>query len=254
MDLGSRLLCLCAMMLCLLGAARCSDGDRGGCPCSDIPHVPLTKPPPATCVSNFFRYSCVDGYVRKVGTSNLIKCKQSNGSLQWTNSSLNCIPDPWRSTTPPPPPQGTKAKGRTDVLQDLNITSTITAPSTSRQTTQRRSTSASVATETSSTEPTSPAEQSHPSQDSVTETDGTGWTTSSSTTTKPSSSTTVNSLLSSHIGQSGKTRTAVLIACVLLAMACAFIGISYSCYRRKLRNNDQQGTEEEKITMTGVQS
>ncbi|XP_034145889.1 interleukin-15 receptor subunit alpha isoform X2 [Esox lucius] len=41
------------------------------------------------------RYLCVDGYVRKAGTSSLVKCKRDDkGGLQWTSSNLKCIPDP----------------------------------------------------------------------------------------------------------------------------------------------------------------
>ncbi|XP_022605216.1 interleukin-15 receptor subunit alpha isoform X3 [Seriola dumerili] len=212
MDQGSLSFSVCAMMLCLLGAACCSNGDS--CPCSDIPHLPLTKPPPETCY-NTFRYICVDSYVRKVGTSNLIKCKQNNGAPYWTKASLNCIPDPLRRTTQPPQSKGTTS--RTDILRDVHITSAITPAPTSRQTTQSGSTSAPTqAPETSTAERTSDAEHSSPSQ---------------------------------VLG-----RTAGLIVCVFLVIVFAVFGSGYSWYRRRSRNRYPMGTAEEKMSMNDISS
>ncbi|XP_056223609.1 interleukin-15 receptor subunit alpha isoform X3 [Seriola aureovittata] len=232
MDQGSLSFSVCAMMLCLLGATRCSKGDN--CPCSDIPHLPLTKPPPETC-QNTFRYSCVDSYVRKVGTSNLIKCKQDKGALYWTKASLNCIPDPLRRTTQPPQSKGTSESvnsrenivshtvdcvmraNRTYILRGVHVTSTITPAPTSRQTTQSGSTSAPTqAPETSSAEWTSAAEHSPPSK---------------------------------ALG-----RTAGLIACISLVIVFAVFGCGYSWYRRRSRNSFQMGTAEETMSMNDISS
>uniref|UniRef100_A0A3B3ZZ04 Sushi domain-containing protein n=1 Tax=Periophthalmus magnuspinnatus TaxID=409849 RepID=A0A3B3ZZ04_9GOBI len=60
------------------------------CPCADIPIPPhnLTKPPVWNCSnSNSFRYTCIDGYVRKVGTSNLIWCSNLLETNAWTSLS-----------------------------------------------------------------------------------------------------------------------------------------------------------------------
>ncbi|XP_040005116.1 interleukin-15 receptor subunit alpha [Xiphias gladius] len=230
MDLCSLSFSVCVMIVCLLGAAHCSNSDNSNCPCSEIAPIPLTKPPPETCFKSTFRYTCEDGYVRKVGTSSLIKCKQNNGVLQWTKPSLNCIPDPKRTTTQPP--ESTVTKGVTDIPQDFNITTTITPASTSLQLTQSGSISASGATETNRAEPTSPGVQSAHSQDFVKETKATDRTTSTSTTIEPFDNRTVNP----HVSNStehilGKT-TAVVIICVSLVIICVFIGISYLCYRR----------------------
>uniref|UniRef100_A0A3B1J0C1 Serine-rich adhesin for platelets-like n=1 Tax=Astyanax mexicanus TaxID=7994 RepID=A0A3B1J0C1_ASTMX len=51
-----------------------------------------------------FRMPCVEGYLRKAGTSNLFRCQTNNthGQLEWNNwPPLNCTPDPrkQRSTT-----------------------------------------------------------------------------------------------------------------------------------------------------------
>ncbi|XP_023278757.1 interleukin-15 receptor subunit alpha isoform X3 [Seriola lalandi dorsalis] len=212
MDQGSLFFSVCAMMLCLLGATRCSKGDN--CPCSDIPHLPLTKPPPETC-QDTFRYSCVDSYVRKVGTSNLIKCKQDKGALYWTKASLNCIPDPLRRTTQPPQSKGTT--NHTYILRGVHVTSTITPAPTSRQTTQSGSTSAPTqAPETSSAEWTSAAEHSPPSQ---------------------------------ALG-----RTAGLITCISLVIVFAVFGCGYSWYRRRSRNSFLMGTAEETMSMNDISS
>ncbi|XP_061524098.1 interleukin-15 receptor subunit alpha isoform X3 [Phycodurus eques] len=119
MALGSRLLDVCVTMACVLGTARCSDGggwekvtslvskevnvqlspsapqkDQSECPCSGIPPWPLTEPPPEDChqLNRTFRYTCLKGYLRTAGTSNLIKCKP--GSSRWSNPTLICKLDP----------------------------------------------------------------------------------------------------------------------------------------------------------------
>ncbi|XP_056223608.1 interleukin-15 receptor subunit alpha isoform X2 [Seriola aureovittata] len=250
MDQGSLSFSVCAMMLCLLGATRCSKGDN--CPCSDIPHLPLTKPPPETC-QNTFRYSCVDSYVRKVGTSNLIKCKQDKGALYWTKASLNCIPDPLRRTTQPPQSKGTT--NRTYILRGVHVTSTITPAPTSRQTTQSGSTSAPTqAPETSSAEWTSAAEHSPPSKETfLTETEATSQTTSSSPTAEPSTYTTVDPQKQRHTHHT-LGRTAGLIACISLVIVFAVFGCGYSWYRRRSRNSFQMGTAEETMSMNDISS
>uniref|UniRef100_A0A3Q0RDL9 Sushi domain-containing protein n=1 Tax=Amphilophus citrinellus TaxID=61819 RepID=A0A3Q0RDL9_AMPCI len=90
MDLFSLSLSVCVLMVFLPGAARFS---RNGCPCPEIPERNLTKPPTQTCfqIGSRFRYQCIDGYVRKSGTSNLIKCEATGGAPQWTEPTLECI-------------------------------------------------------------------------------------------------------------------------------------------------------------------
>ncbi|XP_077399348.1 interleukin-15 receptor subunit alpha isoform X4 [Vanacampus margaritifer] len=85
MALGSRLLAVCVSMACVLSAARCSDGGQSECPCSGIPRWPRTEPPPQDChqLNRTFRYTCIKGYVRTAGTSNLIKCNP--GTSRWSN-------------------------------------------------------------------------------------------------------------------------------------------------------------------------
>ncbi|KAJ8411247.1 hypothetical protein AAFF_G00172530 [Aldrovandia affinis] len=46
-----------------------------------------------------YRYSCIEGYVRRAGTSSLIQCKRNAGTLlEWDDTnrptSIVCIPDP----------------------------------------------------------------------------------------------------------------------------------------------------------------
>lgn len=65
----------------------------GQCACPEIPRRSLTLPPEGkNCfnVSDRYRYTCIPGYVRKAGTSNLIKC---NNHSQWTTTKfpLECI-------------------------------------------------------------------------------------------------------------------------------------------------------------------
>ncbi|KAJ8006952.1 hypothetical protein DPEC_G00112540 [Dallia pectoralis] len=66
--------------------------------CSTLPPTPrFAKPLNITNVGENMtrRYSCTSGYVRKAGTSSLIRCirnKQMN--LQWSEPQLECIRDP----------------------------------------------------------------------------------------------------------------------------------------------------------------
>uniref|UniRef100_A0A8C7TFY1 Sushi domain-containing protein n=1 Tax=Oncorhynchus mykiss TaxID=8022 RepID=A0A8C7TFY1_ONCMY len=70
--------------------------------CPPLSHWKLTKPLNTREIyqeNESLRYQCVDGYVRKAGTSNLIKCKRIGQVLQWTLPTLICIPDPSIPTT-----------------------------------------------------------------------------------------------------------------------------------------------------------
>ncbi|XP_026218555.1 polycystic kidney disease protein 1-like 3 isoform X6 [Anabas testudineus] len=195
MDLGSLYVSVSVIMACLLGAARTSPNDNNKC-CPKIAGRDLTKDPPEDCfkVDGRFRYACKEGFVRKAGTSDLIKCSESNGSLRWTSASLQCIPDPKRTKPQPPqstvttgyshippdvtttsisstitdpkrtkpqPPQSTVTTGYSHIPPDVTttgISSTITA-STSLQMTHSASISDSAITQTNSAEPTSSSQQ-----------------------------------------------------------------------------------------------
>ncbi|XP_017158369.1 interleukin-15 receptor subunit alpha isoform X4 [Poecilia reticulata] len=85
---------VCVLMVCLLGTTRLSS--VGHCACPEIPRRNFTLQPEAgNCfnVSYRYRYTCIPGYVRRAGTSNLIKC---SNHLQWTTTKvpLECIPHP----------------------------------------------------------------------------------------------------------------------------------------------------------------
>ncbi|XP_017158368.1 interleukin-15 receptor subunit alpha isoform X3 [Poecilia reticulata] len=89
---------VCVLMVCLLGTTRLSS--VGHCACPEIPRRNFTLQPEAgNCfnVSYRYRYTCIPGYVRRAGTSNLIKC---SNHLQWTTTKvpLECI----RTTTSHP--------------------------------------------------------------------------------------------------------------------------------------------------------
>ncbi|XP_036977145.1 interleukin-15 receptor subunit alpha isoform X5 [Acanthopagrus latus] len=179
MDLGFLVFSFFAMMISPPGDVRCSAGDAISCPCSAIPPLNLTQPPPETCleVDSRFRYNCAKGYVRKAGTSNLIKCQNTTGVVKWTEATLQCIPDPKIVPTPPPSPPVKPPTTSLQMTQSISTSASVTAetdstvptssglqvlsvhtqaaPTTSLQMTQSISTSASVTAETDSTVPTS---------------------------------------------------------------------------------------------------
>lgn len=226
MDLGSPSLCVCVMMVCLLGAAHCSTGGENKCKCQEIPQFPLTKDPLSSCseITTSFRYSCIEGYVRKAGTSNRITCNQVNGS--WTTPSLKCIPDPKR----PQPPNTT-------------VTPTSTSPLVIRIA------STSVTAETEKAESTSPDLQvsSHKSTqvNLVTKTEETEKSASTSTTTEPS---TFNPRVSDHTKLSNTSTALITLASIVIV--CALIGLAFKkFYRRSKENTCHQPSKEEQIPM-----
>ncbi|KAG7497640.1 hypothetical protein JOB18_041163 [Solea senegalensis] len=213
MDLVSHRLFVCVLTICFLGVAHSSNDDKVKCPCSEIRHIPLTKPPPKTCLETMFRYTCVDGYLRQVGTSNLIKCKRNNGTPQWTPPALQCIPDPRITTTH---------------LPETTVASFSTAPHT---TLGESSISASVAAETYGTLSTSPAV--HTDIEFVSETRATDWTTSNSS--NKNSNTTLTPHVLTYTDNKLVKTTTVVIVCIAL-VTFALLGVSYACYRRRSRN------------------
>ncbi|XP_067284288.1 interleukin-15 receptor subunit alpha isoform X3 [Pseudorasbora parva] len=59
--------------------------------------VPVNEKHP---VNATVRIKCAEGFVRKAGTSSLIRCKQKNGILSWHNDlPLRCIRDPKKQHT-----------------------------------------------------------------------------------------------------------------------------------------------------------
>ncbi|XP_017552426.1 interleukin-15 receptor subunit alpha isoform X6 [Pygocentrus nattereri] len=60
----------------------------------EAPEPPKNAKTPDKLESRF-RMQCIDGYVRKAGTSNLYRCEEKNHAYLWVNlPSLTCIPDP----------------------------------------------------------------------------------------------------------------------------------------------------------------
>ncbi|XP_053271062.1 interleukin-15 receptor subunit alpha isoform X7 [Pleuronectes platessa] len=226
MDPGSLPLSVRVVIVCLLGAARCSSADNINCNCSEIPELPLTKPPPETC-KEAFRYTCKDGYVRKAGTSNRITCYGNNNSApKWTTASLICIPDPRRTTTLPP-----KIPVTTASFTDLRMT-------------QSGSFSSTGVLEKNSLKPTSLDVQVDHSQ-------ATDWTTQASSNQLPSNGTDNPHLSSNTDHKLGTTATALSV-CASLVIVCALMGITYVGYRRKSQRYDMPATDEEKISMRDV--
>ncbi|XP_068573101.1 interleukin-15 receptor subunit alpha isoform X3 [Cebidichthys violaceus] len=269
MDLGSpfALFSGCVMTICLLGTARCSNDS---CPCPEVPRRHLTLPPTENCfkINQTFRYKCAGGNLRKAGTSNYMKCKQTDNDAPpyWdpSNVTLECIPDPSRTTTQPPestatsksdpsrtttqPPESTATKGHTDIAHDSTIATTVTAASSSPQMTQSLSPSFSVSAEPDRPESTSSGLQA-PSgrtqgrkEQGVRKTEATHRTTAPSTTAEPSD----NGASDAH-ALPPAARTA--IGCASVVIVCALIGISFYCYRRRSNSDIPQQRTEEQIPM-----
>nr|QSV51795.1 interleukin-15 receptor subunit alpha [Trachidermus fasciatus] len=214
MDLGSpfELLLVCAMLICVLGAARCSSDNI--CPCPEIPERNDTQPAEIKCfqIGETFRYKCKEHNLRKAGTSNFIKCKQiGNTPPQWVPSNINleCIADPRRTTTQAPESTVTTAPSGTQMTQSLSTPS--------------------VSAEPERAEPTSPGLQaqsghSHAgNKEDVTETEQTTPTLTA-------------------------TRTAVIV-CVSVVIVCALIGIGIFCYKRRSKSDNPQQTPEEQFPL-----
>ncbi|KAM9328837.1 uncharacterized protein KZ484_020193 isoform 5-T5 [Pholidichthys leucotaenia] len=93
MDLGFVFSNICVLLFVVLFTG----GDEASCPCPAIPPKNLTKTPPKECfkITARYRYTCIEGYVRKAGTSDLTRCQQTtDGAAKWSISSLECIRDP----------------------------------------------------------------------------------------------------------------------------------------------------------------
>ncbi|XP_035770547.1 interleukin-15 receptor subunit alpha isoform X2 [Neolamprologus brichardi] len=122
---------VCVMIVCW---PQLSSSDNS-CPCPEIPKLNLTNLPQQGCfqIDARFRYKCMDGYLRKAGTSNLIKCE--NPGAQWSKPSLVCIPDPRITTTQPPKATSTTTattESHTDISSYSVSTSAITTASTAQ--------------------------------------------------------------------------------------------------------------------------
>ncbi|XP_015248283.1 PREDICTED: interleukin-15 receptor subunit alpha isoform X1 [Cyprinodon variegatus] len=88
-----RFFTLCVLIACVLGKTRLSGA--GNCFCPKIPEMDLTLHEDGCFGKDSkYRYTCIEGYVRKAGTSNLIKCQEEKGRFNWTVPKLVCIRDP----------------------------------------------------------------------------------------------------------------------------------------------------------------
>ncbi|CAI5637358.1 interleukin-15 receptor subunit alpha isoform X7 [Oreochromis niloticus] len=125
MALVSLAFSVCVMIVCW---PQLSSSDNS-CPCPEIPKLNLTNLPQQGCfkIGDIFRYKCKDGYLRQVGTSNLIRCNDRGAVPQWSEPWLVCIRDPRITTTQPPKAtRATTTESRTDISHYSISTSAIT--------------------------------------------------------------------------------------------------------------------------------
>ncbi|XP_055087628.1 interleukin-15 receptor subunit alpha isoform X2 [Periophthalmus magnuspinnatus] len=203
----------------------CYSADHS-CPCADIPIPPhnLTKPPVWNCSnSNSFRYTCIDGYVRKVGTSNLIRCVDN----KWTQPKLECIDDP-KKARPKTTTSPTSAVTSNVHVNSSETTSTFPPP---QHTPDIPSTASSPLIPHSTSTISFPATTSRPSN--------------VSRTTSPSSHSGNDTSLSIQETQSVVTSVlSVVILLIILAASAA----GFWLYKRKSRNRTQRPHTERPIS------
>ncbi|XP_017552425.1 interleukin-15 receptor subunit alpha isoform X5 [Pygocentrus nattereri] len=113
----------------------------------EAPEPPKNAKTPDKLESRF-RMQCIDGYVRKAGTSNLYRCEEKNHAYLWVNlPSLTCIPDPLK----PIPTAGPTSTALTNTQAHTpapNLTlSTSSAPVTTYYTTKGKTQSTSTTSE-----------------------------------------------------------------------------------------------------------
>ncbi|XP_016418765.1 uncharacterized protein LOC107748489 isoform X3 [Sinocyclocheilus rhinocerous] len=76
---------------------------RAGGVCGTPNLIPNTVPVPDLqyYIGDSIRIQCAEGYVRKAGTSNLIRCTEKDGSISWhSDLRLKCIADPKKPHVP----------------------------------------------------------------------------------------------------------------------------------------------------------
>ncbi|XP_010780958.1 interleukin-15 receptor subunit alpha isoform X2 [Notothenia coriiceps] len=230
----------CLAVLCLLGAAEISSIENNTC-CPDIPQANNTKPPEVPCfqINSKFRYKCIYGYVRKSGTSNLLKC---NGTAfiytPSTKEKFECILNPNNITAPP---KSTATTGHTHVHIPHESTASSIVTSRSLQTSQSIQPSAPLSAETTSSSTFSSLAPPGSSQGAVDSMPGTEASKShgtlSTTTEASNNGTIIPGMLSSSAPR-------IVIGCVSLVIFCALVGISFFFYKRS-KNEIPHRTDEQ---------
>ncbi|KAM4615301.1 interleukin-15 receptor subunit alpha isoform 3-T3 [Polymixia lowei] len=264
------------------------------CPCPPPSVRKLTEPPDVTMTTNCcrsksqFRYKCIDGYVRKAGTSNLTRCKQTGAGKHWSNLTLICIPDPRRPPTKQPKTSTTSTTSKTT---DPKRPPTEQPKTSTTSTTSKTIVSAVASTTVMSTEQQAPTdilqepvinptitpstEQTAGSPSSSafqpTETDKTQSTPSltlpvqaqvtdrttsrpanGGVTSRPAGSPTSSSRNQTSDRHHGTAIASGLSVVGLLVIICASAGIGFFCLKRRQRNTGLQPTEEERVPMNPV--
>ncbi|XP_023664786.2 interleukin-15 receptor subunit alpha isoform X2 [Paramormyrops kingsleyae] len=121
--------------------------------CSDPPPKEHTIPNGSAMVhkeNSQYRYKCIDGYLRKAGTSSLIWCKKNNNLLQWYNvdgsKALICIRSPKMEHA-----RTTRATAGPTTVPVTSIAPITTPPTTASKTTLTTTTAPTTTTPTTTT-------------------------------------------------------------------------------------------------------
>ncbi|XP_054911547.1 interleukin-15 receptor subunit alpha isoform X2 [Poeciliopsis prolifica] len=216
---------VCVLTACLLGTTRLSS--VGHCACPEIPIRKLTlQPEPGNCfnVNYTYRYTCIPGFVRKAGTSNLIKCSSHS---QWTTTKfpLECIPHP--DSTPPL---------TTHIPDGSSITTAaLNQPGTSTSHPSGRS---------SATETTSSANMEQSTSETKSTTTVVSYKTWSSTYSPSSHSNGSSSMKETSTETSTADTTTIGVASSVVILLVCMSGVLFILYRRRKRPIPPQETEE----------
>ncbi|KAM9328835.1 uncharacterized protein KZ484_020193 isoform 3-T3 [Pholidichthys leucotaenia] len=246
MDLGFVFSNICVLLFVVLFTG----GDEASCPCPAIPPKNLTKTPPKECfkITARYRYTCIEGYVRKAGTSDLTRCQQTtDGAAKWSISSLECIRDP--KLPPIITTTTTTTTIRTTTKEPVKSDSTIpqltstkkpeTTTSTGTPTPMSLSTLGPTAGEPDKTQPT--AYNENKILPTVTP------TLKDDSTLLPHSRS--NNTMEKEAHQGSSNATTVGVTTALLVLVCLALVVGILLYRRMSRKSIPLQTEEEMRAM-----
>ncbi|CAL1568721.1 unnamed protein product [Knipowitschia caucasica] len=247
-----RVVKLIFLVVYLLLGYSCSSGTATICPCGEIPQWNQTKPSTTNCskVNYVFRYTCIDGYVRKAGTSNLIRCTTE---MKWSSPSLKCIEnpmDPPKRTTSPTTPSAAvtpsiHVMSSLSTETDAGMTSTFSPPQNTGATLL---TSALTESSMNTPSPAAASSSASPAPHSTSIVSSTISTPMNALVLDRTTSPTHLSINSTLL-RTGSVPINVIAPVVILLLLAVGGGAGFWLYKRSKRNTNKRISEEETIPM-----